>query len=181
MKNRGEAQTKKKKDKMANHIVNKIIFNSENAHSIISSLLNEQGEIDFNILIPTPLHVYQADLGKEEEKDFKANWLSWNRANWGTKWNAYSTYHFVSDNPDNPSLIQFLTAWGVPYPFIIAFLNKYKVDFTLEYADEGYNFWGVEEYNGKATSRVSKRYSEKDDEKRLYFELFGREETDDDE
>jgi hypothetical protein len=42
---------------------------------------------DFNRLIPQPEDLFQGPI-KLDGTDPEPNWLSWNVANWGTKWNA---------------------------------------------------------------------------------------------
>lgn len=64
------------------------------------------------------------------------NWYTWQNANWGTKWNAYSQIE-VSDD-----CIEFDTAWGTPYELLVRLSAMFpEVEFRVEYADEdfGYN------------------------------------------
>ena len=68
------------------------------------------------------------------------DWYDWSNANWGTKWNAYSTYS--EPNGDCSIIIFFQTAWsGVPN--IISALTEKYPDLTFDYAyadeDMGYN------------------------------------------
>ena len=130
---------------MPNHISNKIEFscNEELAQKILSEISGENGAVDFNSLIPTPVHIYQGDLKGDDKNDFQEHncWTNWNLANWGTKWNAHE---FDIKNQDGAVSIYFETAWGAPFPFIIAFAQKYKLSFTHKYFDEAGNFWGVD-------------------------------------
>lgn len=157
---------------MPNHVYNKIIFNSENAELIISECCTS-GKFDFATLIPRPISVYVADFSGEDSDDFCNHcWFSWNKENWGTKWNAYNCAHSIDNGI---AVITFETAWNVPYPVIIAFANKYKISFEHRYFDELSNFWGIENWDvikGIAT-RVSKRKNNEDDMTPLAIELMG--------
>ena len=159
---------------MPNYVTNKIEFDcsQEQAEAIFTAIQTD-GVFDFNTLIPTPLHVYQGDLGTEEDEDFPVNWHTWNRENWGTKWN--STGSKVDWNNGHAS-IEFDTAWNVPRPIAVAFGNKFKIDFILKYFDEGSNFWGIEEYKVRPKgfiTRKSKRLSDEVDRITLCVELKG--------
>jgi len=138
--------------------------------------------MDFATLVPPPPHIYQGDLSDIDEADFKCNWLSWNRENWGTKWNAYDSKCGVEDDK---AAIKFDTAWSVPYPILAAFANKFGIAFEHRYFDEGFNFWGIEIWQviDGCCFRVSKRLSHADDRIPLCVELKGYapDDSDDDE
>ena len=113
---------------MPNHVINKITFRAPNrkTRGIIKSLF-VKGNLDFNILIPTPPTIYHGRLGQEEENDFNdLTWYNWNIRNWGTKWNAYNS---SCQTIDGVTEIIFDTAWSPPLPVIVAFANIYKIDF----------------------------------------------------
>lgn len=95
---------------------------------------------DFNKVIPQPENIFTGDLGDKERKECRKkgipNWLDWNRANWGTKWNCYSCEK-VSYNT-----FTFETAWsGVPEMMEVLSKKFPEIEFIYEYADEdtGYN------------------------------------------
>lgn len=69
----------------------------------------------------------------------RPNWLDWNRANWGTKWNAYSTE--IITNDDDTLEFKFQTAWNIPKPIIDALFDLFK-EYNIKYlaVDEGYFF-----------------------------------------
>lgn len=77
------------------------------------------------------------ELSEEYIAKFGAdNWYTWQNANWGTKWNAYSQIE-VSDD-----CIEFDTAWNTPYELLVNLSAMFpEVEFRVEYADEdfGYN------------------------------------------
>lgn len=171
---------------MPNYVYHKIIFNVDKFSEVIPKVIDKYNYVNFKILVPQPPNMYHGNLGAEEEKDFKINWLSWNMTNWGTKWNACSsdggTYGIMRDG--QRAWIQFETAWSVAYPWIAAFLNATQMPFELYYLDEGENFWGYEKYGlgkfSECISRIEKRRDNKDDLKLLYT-MFNRETFEEDE
>jgi len=61
------------------------------------------------------------------------DWYSWSVDKWGTKWNAYDQV----SNEDGS--ITFQTAWGTPYPVMVALSLKYPdVVISVRYADEDF-------------------------------------------
>jgi hypothetical protein len=61
------------------------------------------------------------------------DWYSWNTANWGTKWNAYS------QEAKEDGAIKFETAWSTPYPVIEALSLKFpEAVISMRYADEDF-------------------------------------------
>ena len=161
---------------MPNHVTHKILFESGKANDVFSAVCPD-GKFDFEILVPSPLSVYQGGLGAEEDKDFKINWNTWNRENWGTKWNCYSQ----SVGFDNGrAFIKFDTAWSVPYPILAAFANKFSIPFEHRYFDEGHNYWGIEKWGrhhadppSTPVHRIEKRASMPEDNRALCLELKG--------
>jgi len=165
---------------MPNHVSNQIEFacNPKLGKQIITEVTKD-GSVDFNLLIPMPLSIYCGGLSKTDDEDFGENtWLVWCRKYWGTKWNAYSGKIIKNEAGDEIKLY-FETAWSLPYPFIIAFANKYKLDFVYKYFDEGHNFWGDEEW--KAGERVERNRNPEETQKALHIELRGYDYTNEDE
>lgn len=127
---------------MPNHVTNKIEFsgNKENIKKVLELIGGEYECIDFNKIVPTPDDIYQGNLGRKEKEIYgKNNWLDWNMSNWGTKWNAYSSWLDEKNN-----IIYFDTAWSSPTLVLDALAKlcyEYKVSFTGKWADEdtGYN------------------------------------------
>lgn len=156
---------------MPNHVTNKIVFTCENAREIAEKITTD-GCFDFEKLIASPICKYNGNLSSEDEKDFNCNWMSWNRENWGTKWNAYSGNWVIARN--TVTMI-FDTAWSVPYPVISAFANSFKVPFEHRYFDEGHNFWGIEKWsdNRGVFCRESKDYKNNNNYRELCIELEG--------
>jgi hypothetical protein len=160
---------------MPNHVTHKIEFDETKAEEIFPSVC-PKGDFDFRLLIPEPAHIYLGSISAEDEQDFTCNWSSWNRANWGTKWNCYDCKTGIENGK---AFIKFDTAWSIPYPVLTAFANKFKVPFEHRYYDEGGNFWGIErwgyreDFEKDVFQRIAKRKSDKADEVSLCMELKG--------
>ena len=159
---------------MPNHVTHKVIFYSANAEEIFAAIC-VYGCIDFDKLVPRPPHVYNGDISQEDEKDFPCNGLSWQRENWGTKWNAYDGSTMVEGDK---AIMTFDTAWSIPYPVMAAFCNRFNIPFEHRYFDEGSNFWGIEQWGtekhgGNRIARIVKRKSLDEDKVPLCIELKG--------
>lgn len=74
-----------------------------------------------------------------------SSWYDWSVNNWGTKWNACSTY-YIDENH-----IEFETAWSMPEEIFKELSKKYNTLVRVEYADEDLgNNCGISIYeNGK--------------------------------
>jgi hypothetical protein len=70
------------------------------------------------------------------------NWYNWNRANWGTKWDAYNVeleIHSLSNLQ-----YRFTTAWNAPASVIAAMTEQFpSLRLTLTYKEEGEAFSGT--------------------------------------
>jgi hypothetical protein len=97
---------------------------------VLKQIVNEEGEIDFNTIIPMPKELEgtvspnrnETDAAKKLiEKYGSNNWYDWSCDNWGTKWNG------VSDEPYTygEGVIHFRTAWSYPEGFIEALSKKF--------------------------------------------------------
>jgi hypothetical protein len=160
---------------MPNHVTHKLIFAAEHAEKVFAEVCTDQC-IDFEKLVPSPTHIYRGDLSADDDKDFKCNWSTWQRENWGTKWNAYQGKCFLDG--DN-AVIQFQTAWSIPYPIVSAFANKFQIPFEHRYCDEAPNYWGIEKWGASRwgdhkSVRTDKQYSKEADRDALMLELLGR-------
>ena len=131
-----------------NHInikCNKTVF-----EQIKQFVAGDNGDFDFEKIIPMPNSVFRGDLGREEEERYpgELNWYDWSIKYWGTKWNCNNAYY-------GDSYFVFETAWSAPDPVIAKLAEKFpKVKITHRYADEdiGYNC-GINVYeNGKLKS-----------------------------
>lgn len=100
---------------------------------VIDAMLNDEGQVDFNTIIPTPEDVFQGALGNEERRKYpgEKNWYEFNIANWGTKWNASGTNRF------SPTKTTFETAWSNPIPIFVKLSEMFpEEDIYVAYADE---------------------------------------------
>lgn len=96
--------------------------------------------VDFNRLIPTPSHIYQASLTRDVENLYgKENcWLEWCTKHWGTKWNASETEINYFDKGVE---VSFWTAWTAPTPFIeklATLCYELGCEFSCDFADEDF-------------------------------------------
>lgn len=159
---------------MPNHVTNEITFAAEHAERVFAHVISD-GRFDFETLIPSPPHKYHSGLSLQEDQDFKCNWHTWNRENWGTKWNAYSCSNKVDGDK---AVIRFDTAWSVPYPVLAAFCNRFQIPFEHRYFEEGSNFWGIEtwgkdRHGSDSICRITKRYKNQEDYAPLCIHLTG--------
>jgi hypothetical protein len=161
---------------MPNHVTHKILFDVARAAEITAAICDDKGCIDFEKLVPSPPHMYHGNLSAADDEDFKCNWNTWSRANWGTKWNAYSGATGVENGM---AFLKFETAWSIPYPVLAAFCNRFNVPFEHRYFDEGSNYWGIERWSmekhgGERVTRTEKLWKRQEDYKPLCIELQGR-------
>lgn len=123
---------------MPNHVINELIFrdvDAERQSEILANLCNAKGEVDFEILVPTPKNVWMFNVSTLHEKTFKRTALDWAWENWGTKWNAYD--HKPIDRSADTLILRFETAWSPPYPWLAAVFNTLKFRFEHNWMSEG--------------------------------------------
>lgn len=126
---------------MPNWSHNKLTASDE----VIKQIVNEEGEIDFNTVVPMPKELQgtvspsrdktrkEKDASKKLiEKYGNDNWYDWSCENWGTKWNGVSDepYSYVIGSGDTlftygEGIIHFRTAWSYPDSFIEALSKKF--------------------------------------------------------
>lgn len=122
---------------MPNHVINELVFRdltSEKKAELLSNLCVAD-QVDFQLLLPVPLNVWQFSCGTRHEKAFQTTGLDWCRLNWGTKWNAYSQQPI--EQTDDSLILRFETAWRPPYGWLCAILNRFKIAFEHNWLDEG--------------------------------------------
>lgn len=125
---------------MPNHVINEIIFRNVDAEkqmAILAACCGDDGKVDFNILVPKPLNIWQFSVGTKHEAAFQQTGLDWARLNWGTKWNAYD--HRPIQQTDDTLTIAFETAWRPPYGWLVAVFNKFQIAFDHNWMNEGDN------------------------------------------
>ena len=115
---------------MPNHVKNRVSFSGKDVYSILEKVNNE-GEFDFERIIPMPETISRGNISFEEMKASKGNnWYDWSIANWGTKWNAY-------DCEFGGNGVEFSTAWSMPEPIFVKLSEMFpEIEITVEYADE---------------------------------------------
>lgn len=115
---------------MPNHVTTII----EGDDVALAVLVDPDGHVDFNGLIPEPKNIEKDGCTGRHEPGIIC-WLTWHRAFWGTKWNAY-------ESTVSPGNLRFDTAWRHPEPVILALsATNPERTFSVKYADEnlGYN------------------------------------------
>lgn len=123
---------------MPNHIINELIFrgvSSEQQETILAAACGQDGNVNFEIIVPLPLNIWWGNVGSQHEKTFGRTALAWSRENWGTKWNAYS--HQPTERTADTLILRFETAWSPPYPWLAAIFNKLSLPFEHNWLDEG--------------------------------------------
>lgn len=153
---------------MPNHVTNilTLVGNETDVNEVLKVLINEKGEIDFNLAVPmaedlegttSPTkiitqaqyeeqkgtdtsflgHGITTDMSREYIKKYGAdNWYEWKLENWGTKWGGYDSYKI------DDVTFGFQTAWATPTRYLEKISSLYpNVTFKVKYADEdmGYN------------------------------------------
>lgn len=119
---------------MANNVTNRLRLegNQDEINKVFDFIKatepNKDGDfevIDFNKIIPIPKEVSE-----------NGGWYDWRIANWGTKWNAYSTYKVDGENT-----IFFDTAWADVAELMNLLASKFpNVTFYYDYADEDISY-----------------------------------------
>ncbi len=110
---------------MPNYILNKLTFypdfpeDQEQIDRIKSIILNEQGELDFEMIIPSPKDLPNPESEREKRKLRKEGITTseeWKLNNWGTDKNAVS-FKVLSDCA-SWYVITFTTSWKAPLPIV---------------------------------------------------------------
>jgi hypothetical protein len=123
---------------MPNHVINELVFNcsAEGRLNVWKAACNQERQVDFSILVPIPVNIWRGSVGKVHQEAFGQgmNALDWSRKNWGTKWNAYG--HSAPKVDGDTLTLRFQTAWGPPYPWLVALFNTCG-GFQHNWLDEG--------------------------------------------
>lgn len=120
---------------MPNHCMNEVVFRKPGIErmKIIEALCGDD-RVNFEVLVPIPVNVWRGSVGQEHAV-LGENALDWCRRNWGTKWNAYG--HLPIEDTEEMLCFRFLTAWGPPYPWLVAVFNTLKRSFDHNWISEG--------------------------------------------
>lgn len=108
---------------------------AERTKAIIDFMTNNEGQVDFEKIIPMPAGIFRGNLSMEDRQKHKDNnWYDWSLQHWGTKWNACDSY-IESD------YVEFLTAWSDVAPILRALSVRYPdatFDYEYSFEHEGY-------------------------------------------
>lgn len=126
---------------MPNHVINEVRICKTSIDDMRGIAINDEGFVDFSLLLPIPLNYWQGHERTEHEKHFPGLGMKWSRDNWGTKWNAYGQ----DDNGAPTSVTQdgedviltFQTAWAFPRGWVSALFNKTGKDLKCAWFSEG--------------------------------------------
>jgi Ferredoxin-like domain in Api92-like protein len=112
---------------MANDVTNYLSFEGKKdqiLELLKKAAIEKNGHIsfDFEQFFPMPKSVFRGDLNSVDEWKYPdgKNWYGWSIANWGTKWNAYSS-SFDFEN----LTCKFDTALSVPTKFLLELSRQY--------------------------------------------------------
>jgi hypothetical protein len=152
---------------MPNWVHTVVKFYGKDKQSAMESILNDEGCVDFEKVIPMPESIYRGPVGEAEMKQYgENNWYDWSRKNWGTKWNACESQTYRDE-----ARVVFETAWSLAYPVLRKLSEKFpNTKMVVWYADEdiGNNcgkvtFLGGEEieysYYGEWDDQKSRRFA----------------------
>lgn len=126
---------------------------------IKEKVFNDEGELDFNLIIPEPTKKEDCDpkyyvnenshVMLDNERPW-FNWYDWHCDNWGTKWNC--DFGTIDGNS-----MTFYTAWSDANPIIVKLSEmfpKQEIKYEFAYEDDGYEVIYVAKYkNGKRIKR----------------------------
>ena len=136
---------------MADYVTTILMFDDV----LKEKILNREGFVDFNILVPMPPNIYTGSLGVEEFKKYgENNWHDWRNKYWGTNSNAESQ-KIISSHGINYA--RFDTAYNTPINWLNR-LAKYG-NFIFAYAGEdlGHTCGIIEVVDGSIMSMKSDR------------------------
>ena len=104
------------------------------------------------------------EMSKRFIKDFGFdNWYDWNKANYGTKWGAYSIQ--VNDIGETSADYSFETAWSPAIPFFAKVSLQFpKLQFVMSYKDEGGGFQGTATIQNGVVNDVEEEWEREDEE-----------------
>lgn len=120
---------------MPNHVFNEITLHGVSMDCSNPLVLNAEGNVDFGVLLPLPIHFWPGSVGMEHERAFPGTMLKEATKVWGTKWNAYGEPKLTEQN--GSSVITCQTAWSHPRGWICALFNTLKCEITSKWLDEG--------------------------------------------
>lgn len=128
---------------MANFITTKVTVGKDKIEQVLSKIKGyrendlgiKEDIVDFEKIIPMPLHIFRGDLGQEQKEKYgKDNWYDWSIEKWGTKWNSWNLFYSTMYDKD---AFEFQTAWNCPIPVIKQMSKMFPdIEFDIKYSDE---------------------------------------------
>ena len=124
----------------------RIKANGEKVLEILEMIKDENGDMTFEKIAPTPEELANGPSPQRDEEKaakFKKkygadDWYNWRRKNGGCKWDACDSGFYEEDGY---SMVTFQTPWGPPEKFIESLSKMFpKVEFEMQFAEEG-NVW----------------------------------------
>lgn len=131
----------------------RIKVNGEKVLEILEMIKDENGDMTFEKIAPTPEELLtepSPQRDKEKAKKFKEkygadDWYNWRCKNWGCKWDASESGFYEEDGY---SMVSFETPWSPPRAFLEKLSKMFpKVEFEMQFAEEG------DGYVGKMTAK----------------------------
>ena len=143
---------------MPNWCENQLVVRGEpdEVRKMVEFVKGENGDFDFNTIIPYPAHFKEQDAKVEKMRAEGVNWndipsdgynsggYDWCCENWGTKWNAN-----VLDVDVYGGVASYFidTAWSPPLPVIHELSKKFPtLYFEITFGEPGMDFSGVYGY-----------------------------------
>ena len=120
---------------MPNHVYSEITLYGVSYERAAPFVLNAEGEVDFEVLLPLPINHWPGSVGRQHKDAFPGTHLDDATSIWGTKWNAYGGPQFEAK--DGCAVITFKTAWSHPRGWTCALFNTLKCNITARWLDEG--------------------------------------------
>jgi len=128
---------------MPNHVINEIRIEgipSTMVDDILAKTVDKDGQIDFSILLPLPIHFWPGSVSSKHKETFPGTHLDAAIDIWGTKWGAYGQNESEYDPIEKTAkglIFRFQTAWSPPYGWLMAIFNTFEVSFEHTWLSEG--------------------------------------------
>ena len=129
---------------MPNHVINEVVLHGVKLEDVRKHILNDEGRVSFEVLLPLPLNFWPGSVGTQHEKAFPGTHLDAARQVWGTKWDAYGEPTAV--DTEVGVVIQFQSAWGHPRGWVCALFNTLHIAITASWLSEGGGAGHIERY-----------------------------------
>ncbi|MFA7413295.1 MAG: hypothetical protein WC048_02310 [Rhizobium sp.] len=132
---------------MPDHVINEVLLHDVKLNECTRFLIDRDGCLSFDVLVPLPLNLWAGDFNNEHRKAFPGIRGDAAREIWGTEWDAYGS-KTVEDTVAG-TRIRFQTAWDHPRGWLCALFNTLKCDITASWLCEGARIGHVENYKAQ--------------------------------